>query len=183
MISGIYLITNTTNGKIYIGSSNNIEHRWNRHKSHLKNNNHVNIHLQNAWNKYGESSFKWEIIHIIEDDILECEQFYLDTLKPDYNISICATSNFKGLHHTEESKTKISESRKGDKHWFKNKKGKDCHNSLLIDQYTKNGEYIKTWVGSYEIERDLIIDHSNIIRCCKGKCKSAGGFSWRYRQD
>lgn len=30
-IAGCYKITNTTNGKIYIGESNNILNRWRRH--------------------------------------------------------------------------------------------------------------------------------------------------------
>ena len=29
-------------------------------------------------------------------------------------------------------------------------------------------------------ERILNIDHSSIIKCCKGKMKTAGGYKWRY---
>ena len=41
-IAGIYCITNIISNKIYIGSSNNIYNRINRHKSSLKKNNHYN---------------------------------------------------------------------------------------------------------------------------------------------
>ena len=43
---GIYKIINTENGKIYIGQSINISHRWNCHKYDLKNKRHKNLHLQ-----------------------------------------------------------------------------------------------------------------------------------------
>ena len=66
-ICGIYKITNLKNHKIYIGSSNNIMRRWYEHLRDLKNQKHCNSHLQNAWNKYGENNFLFEIIEIVEN--------------------------------------------------------------------------------------------------------------------
>ena len=62
MTCGIYKITNTANGKVYIGSSVDVHGRFNCHRSDLRNNRHGNQHLQNAWNLYGENSFVFEII-------------------------------------------------------------------------------------------------------------------------
>jgi group I intron endonuclease len=59
---GIYEIRNVANGKIYIGSSLNIEGRWATHIWSLRNNKHSNPHLQSAWNKYGEMSFQHSIV-------------------------------------------------------------------------------------------------------------------------
>ena len=85
---GIYKITNLVNGKIYYGSSKDIEKRWRIHKNNLNNNKHHNIKLLNAWNKYGEENFKFDIIEECNETILlEREQYYLD-LKPDYNIGL-----------------------------------------------------------------------------------------------
>ena len=82
-ICGVYKITNRVNGKIYVGSSKNIYERWNQHKDKLRNNCHDNIHLQNAWNKYGEENFEFEIIEECASKIqFEREQYYLNTLNP-----------------------------------------------------------------------------------------------------
>jgi len=119
MNSGIYKITNKETGKFYVGSSVNIKRRWYMHKYELKRNNHGNKYLQNAWNKYGEEAFIFEIIKEVEPikkKILKEEQFYLDTLSPydenGYNISKEA-GNILGYRHTKEARRKIVESKLG----------------------------------------------------------------------
>ena len=55
--------------------------------------------------------------------------------------------------------------------------------SKPILQYSKSGEFIREWQGSREAERILGIANSNIIACCKGRYKSAGGFIWKYKEE
>lgn len=81
--SGIYLITCTANGKIYIGSTINFRSRWAQHKSLLNKREHKNPPLQHAWNKYGESAFVCEVLELCSREMLfEREQHYLNTLTP-----------------------------------------------------------------------------------------------------
>ena len=66
-MSGIYKIINIINEKTYVGSTiSKFNRRWNCHKCQLRNHNHGNKYLQNAWNKYGEDKFIFEIIEEIE---------------------------------------------------------------------------------------------------------------------
>lgn len=77
-ISGIYRIVCTKNGRYYIGSSSNINKRWATHKKQLSDNVHPNVFMQRAWNKYGETSFRIEILeHVSNDMLLSVEQNYL----------------------------------------------------------------------------------------------------------
>jgi len=86
MIIGIYKIINTYNGNYYVGSSKNIHRRWNEHLKKLKSDNHQNVILQRAWNKYGENNFKFEVIETCDLNILlERENFYLSK-NSEYNI-------------------------------------------------------------------------------------------------
>lgn len=92
LIKGIYTITNMLDNKYYVGSSLNIANRLKVHKQQLKRNTHTNTYLQNAWNKYGEANFKFEIVlnlnHCDELTIRAVEQEILDKeFDKTYNIS------------------------------------------------------------------------------------------------
>lgn len=96
IMSGIYKIVNLINGKFYVGSAKDICGRWIRHRSELNRRKHHNIHLENAWHKYGSKNFLFIIIERLPSDITEKELFdkediYLKLLKPEYNISPKAT--------------------------------------------------------------------------------------------
>ena len=87
--SGIYQIRNLINDKVYVGRAKNFEQRSYNHFRNLRNGGHVNTYLQNAFNKYGEENFVFEVLECItaEDEILFREQLYLDEGFGDYNIS------------------------------------------------------------------------------------------------
>lgn len=81
---GIYKITCIGNGKIYIGQSTNIETRWKDHIRRLKTGKHDNQHLQNAFNKYGDKSFIFEVIEECDnnfDELNRLEIKYIRMLK------------------------------------------------------------------------------------------------------
>lgn len=87
MVSGIYKIVNKINRKFYIGSAKNINKRWKRHLTALQSGKHENIHLQRAFDKYGQIAFYLEVIEYCRTDfLLILEQHYLDSLNPwDFN--------------------------------------------------------------------------------------------------
>lgn len=110
---GIYKITNLVTGQIYIGSSSNVYNRIHTHKKCLRKNTHENKRLQNSWNKYNEDSFVFELVEECEiDKIIEREQYYIDSLNPFYNICRVAGSCI-GVKHTEETRKRMSDSKKG----------------------------------------------------------------------
>ncbi len=117
--AGIYQIINLVNGKIYVGSSNNLYNRKKSHLSCLRNNRHENPHLQSAWDKYKERNFDFEILQIVKDykSIVGCEQFWLNSTcctdrRYGYNIASNAQHPSLGLKKTEKTKKKLSESLK-----------------------------------------------------------------------
>lgn len=136
--SGIYQILNTKNNKFYIGSSKDLRKRQLTHFSNLRKGTHKNIILQQAYNKYGEQYFKFNIIEEISiSDLIIREQFYIDSLKPYYNINQIANSSYGvkrrpetiekirqanlGLKHPEWRNVIKSKSQGGKNHWTKKK--------------------------------------------------------------
>lgn len=110
-ISGIYLIVNIINNKIYVGSSYKINARWSGHKHELRLNKHHSILLQRAWNKYGEENFKFVVLEYVDKkELIEREQYWLDKLKCydkriGYNHYLKAGSPL-GIKQSEETKAK-----------------------------------------------------------------------------
>lgn len=76
-MKAIYKITNILNDKVYIGQSNNPQHRWIAHKSHAHNEEYIGSSaLYNAMRKYGEDNFTFEIIGWYEN-YNEKEKYYI----------------------------------------------------------------------------------------------------------
>jgi len=103
--SGIYRWVNVINNKSYVGSSINLGRRFKEyynysHISKVKR----NIPIHNALLKYSYSSFKLEILEYCEPSVLiKKEQYYLDSLKPEYNVLKIAGSML-GFKHSEYTK-------------------------------------------------------------------------------
>ena len=85
-ISGVYKITNTATGDCYIGSSNNVKHRWSQHKCPSSWKIHPNSPLYQDFQKYGLDSFELQILAEVEPEKLkETEQQFIEMLHPTYN--------------------------------------------------------------------------------------------------
>lgn len=84
----------------------NIKGRIYNHCNMLRRDQHRNIHLQSAWNKYGESSFSFSTMLICRQEDLICyEQRAIDAYwssKTLYNISSVAGSRL-GVKHSAET--------------------------------------------------------------------------------
>ena len=87
-ISAVYLIKNNITNEIYIGSSSNIQNRWHVHRNSTNYLKYPNNLLYANIHKYGIKNFEFSILEeCSRDKLLEKEQFYMDKLKPEYNIA------------------------------------------------------------------------------------------------
>lgn len=129
MSSGIYQIENQVNEKCYIGSAVNIRRRWTRHLSALRLGHHCNPHLQSAFDNYGKNAFAFSILENVEDvlQLIPREQYYLDMLKPEYNIAPIAGSHL-GCRRSLETRRKISKAMTGERNPNYGKTGKQSPN-------------------------------------------------------
>lgn len=95
------MIRCATTGKRYIGSSVRVHQRWLGHRAALRKGTSVCRGLQNAWSKYGESAFTFEVLEECEPrrEVLEArEQHYLDTLRPELNLVQSAKRHVSDEH-------------------------------------------------------------------------------------
>lgn len=107
MLGYIYTITNKINGKVYVGKTTNLKHRWEEHLSNLRNNKHHSIELQRSYNKYGEDNFlfEYEIVEVKNDNelnILEMNKIKeLDSFNNGYNETLGGDGNKKIFDYEE----------------------------------------------------------------------------------
>lgn len=119
MTCGIYKIVNKINGKIYVGQSVDIERRLKAHKKLSKT---KDGHLYKAIRKYGLDNFEFSVI-------VECDECMLDEFEIGIIQLYDTTNSNKGYNnmtggvsqgrHSEETKQKMSKTRKCNKNSIK----------------------------------------------------------------
>lgn len=78
----IYIIKNTINNKVYVGSTKSPHSRKHSHFRALNKNKHHSIYLQRSYNKYKKESFEFIIIGEFSDNNRkERELFYINNYK------------------------------------------------------------------------------------------------------
>lgn len=80
---------------------------------------------------------------------------------------------FKGKHHTEEVRKKLSEMKKG--------KLNNPKLSRIVQQFSKEGMLIAEYPSVKEAVRVTGINEGNIRFTCQGKRPFAGGYVWRFK--
>lgn len=202
MNSGIYKIRNNKNGKYYIGSSSNLKVRKSYHFSQLRRNIHKNTILQNSFNKYKEINFIFETVELCNPtELIRREQYYIDTLKPPFNIRPIAHSNIGMKYNDKRSpeererirllRVNISPETRdkmrkykymlGKKHSDSTKERMRNKKSKPIIQYSLSMVFVREWNSAKEAE---LIGHYNriaISNCCNSKTKKSQGFIWKFK--
>jgi predicted transcriptional regulator len=90
--AGVFQVKNLANGKVFLGSSLNLEGPLNGHKFMLTMGNHRNPELQKDWDTFGSDKFAFEILEVVkvkddpnfnlEDELTLIEQIWIEKLQP-----------------------------------------------------------------------------------------------------
>lgn len=175
-IAAIYQFKSKTNGKIYIGSTYSVYKRIHcAHLSSLKHNKHHNRYLQNHVNKYGINDIDITIIEYVDkhdsESVLEYktrllsrEQYYIDTLQPEFNLTNAATSNL-GIKMSDETLLRLQK-------W----------SGTPIIQYDLLGNKINEFLCIKEASRQTHIPRTSIINYIQG-VRSCDKFIWGYLNE
>ncbi len=112
MISGIYVIENTSTGHRYVGSAVNVDRRRSHHYAAMRRGEHRSVVLQRAFNKHGEDTLRFRVLLLCEPhNLLMYEQRAIDAFAPEYNICKVAGSRL-GAKYSEEARARLSALRK-----------------------------------------------------------------------
>lgn len=175
-ISGIYLITNTVNGKKYIGQSEIINDREGSHFRVLRNNKSNCTKLQRAYNKYGENCFLYSILEYCEiSELDEKERYwikYYNSVLSGYNIQ---DGGKRGFRYSEESLKdrgiKIKEA-------FVRIGPENHHSIKKVYEYTTEGFFVKEWLSIKIASDNKNIPYNTLRKCLKGHLKKFKNTMW-----
>lgn len=174
IICGIYKITSPS-GRVYIGESKDIGYRLKTYrKLRCKN----QTKLYNSFLKYGVDAHIFSIIEECLFEELLCKERYwqdfYDVLNDGLNLKLTECGGQKQIH-SQETVLKIKSN-----HSLKGVKGIDNPFSKKCYQYSLEGFFIKEWDSITDVERNLKLSNSLIVRCLKGKTRTAHKFQWFY---
>lgn len=150
--SGVYRWVNKINNESYVGSSINLTNRLRKYYNinYLKYKIAIdNSRIYRALLKYGYSSFTLEILEYCNNESLKIrEQYYLDLLKPEYNI--CKTAgSMLGFKHSLKTIEKF--------------KGRDTgtgHFTIVINKETNS---IEKYKSVRTAAKSIGISHTNLL--------------------
>ncbi|URZ16921.1 NUMOD3 domain-containing DNA-binding protein [Clostridium felsineum] len=204
----IYMAVNKVNGKCYVGQTRKGFHERQKKHRYDATVQKLDYKFYRAIRKYGWEGFTWQIL---EDQIpllllnyKEC--FYIYRYGSFTNGYNSTSGGDTGMEVCEATKQKISEAQKGEKnpmygrtgdkcpsygrtgekHPFYGKshseatKQKLCKPVLQLDK--KTGAVIAEFPSMMDAERQTGIYNGNIVKVCRGKQKSAGGYCWQYKE-
>lgn len=156
--SGIYMIKNTVNNKVYIGSSVNLNRRIKKHFYEIKKKFHHNKHLEKAVHKYGVENFEiylLEVFDIITDNKLrKIEESFIEKYD----------SYKKGYNQLENKQSHLTRLNKSKNHIDNNKK---LQSKAVIMFDKKTGDKLKEFPSVSDASRYLGTSSTNISHACK----------------
>lgn len=188
----VYVHQNKTNGKRYIGITNNTVKRWYGKGKHYEG----CPHFFNAIQKYGWDNFTHKVIErgLTLEEANERERFYIAKYRTTekahgYNITTGGdhAPTMLGKHHSEETKRKMSESQRGKKQTEEQKRrhsefmkgrlvGSKNHKSRAV-RCINTGEVFESQRIAAQAKG---VEQSKVCLCCQGKRSHTHGLRWEY---
>lgn len=171
MFKGIIYKYTSPSGKMYIGQT--IREKERRTKFLNIKGKYSSPKIDNARRKHNPENFLYEVLfeYLSEDkgeiaNILNVKEiFYIneyDSINKGYN---CQSGGVCDINNEESRKVttlKISKT---------------------VLQYSLNGEFLKEWISTMDIERELGIEHTQISGNCLGKTKYCHNSIFKYKTE
>ena len=182
----VYCHTNKTNGKKYIGiTSQNVFDRWQNGKHYSR---HARFYADIL--KYGWNNFNHEVLYtgLTRESAEQIEKELISELglkDPDKGYN--KMSGGRSISSpSEQTRAKLSALNKGENNPFYNRKHSNDTRLIMSERKLKKAvicvETQVSYKSTRDAERQTKVDHSDIIKVCKGVKTTAGGYHWKYKE-
>jgi group I intron endonuclease len=196
---GIYKITSPS-GKVYIGQSWNVFHRWADYGKKTAKSQRM---LCFSFNKYGKRAHKFELVHELPQDINQYtldhyEQIYMDAYRGVGVTLLNAREAGSNGKLSEEAKKRVSEALIGKPTWNKGKSGitrySDQTKAIMSKAHSegkymvyRSGDLVGEFISSRSAAKTVGVSFVTIQRLSKtgstGQFSSAKGLSVIFKNN
>lgn len=166
----IYLATNLTNGKQYVGLSTvSMESRRKQHFKKSKGNSPLKFHR--AIRKYGKESFDWTVIDtaVTEEELCKKEMYWinkLNTFNNGYNMTL-GGDGLNGYKNTREQKIQKAVAN-GMKPFY---------------VFNLSGELVGEFISQSDCASELNLNNCMVGKVLLSQCNSSKGFTFIYKDE
>lgn len=184
----VYIHTNKTNGKKYIGQTiygNDPNLRWKGGSGY-----YTQQYFYRAIKKYGWNGFEHEVVasNLTKEEadnfeILLIKKFNTTNPQFGYNVVLGGGGSL-GRHPTDEQIKKQKEAMRkyyNDEKYIQNMR--DVASKRTVHQFTLLGEFIATYVSAMETQRQTGIHNGDISKCAFGRTTHAGEYIFLFDED
>lgn len=176
MTCGVYIIN--FGERSYVGSSRDVERRWNRHKSDLRAGRHANQFMQRLWDQGQEPTFAL-LASCGAEQLVDLEQHHVDQLKPYLNLAQVVAAPMVGRRHSVRSRHRMRQAqlaRTDARRGWQPKPVLCVDTGQRFASATAAAAYLNRISGS---DNNY---HQNIAAACRGVTRTAYGYAWRYSE-
>lgn len=178
----IYKITNTINGKIYIGKTErDIQTRWQEHLRHTKSLSN-RLPLYRAISKYGKQNFTIEELEKCDNSILDEREIYwikkYHSYGQGYNCTAGGEGGIKDYHEDideiisrYEAGERLDKLCKEYKHNYNSVKSKIEARGIKIDTHAGPKKLSKKIMAIDPISKEIIATYESISAAARAICK------------
>ena len=179
----VYIHTNKTNNKTYIGiTCKSPKDRW-RGGANYKH----NVYFNNAIMKYGWNNFEHIIFaeNLCKSEAHKIERSLIALWKSNkrqygYNLSSGGESSHSGCRHSLETKEYLRQINLGNNNPRRREKRKEIITNKSKTKQVYCAELDKVFSSIQQVADLFGIEASNISKCCKGMRYTAGKMHWKY---
>lgn len=134
----------------------------------------VHIFVAQAFPEICGEWFEGCHVHHIDHNPLNNTAENLQVMKAEEHLSLHNKGENNNNYDNHNKKPNISKALIGRRN--------ECKHIPIL-QYTKNGVLLKEWECIADVQKELGYSAGNICWVCKGICKTAYGFVWRYKNN
>lgn len=179
----VYIHTNKTNNKTYIGiTCKSPKDRW-RGGANYKH----NVYFNNAIMKYGWNNFEHIIFaeNLNKSEAHKIERYLIALWKSNkrqygYNLSSGGESSHSGCKHSLETREHLRQINLGNNNPRRREKRKEIIANKSKTKQVYCVEFDKVFPSIQQAADLFGIEASNISKCCKGMRYTAGKMHWKY---